>query len=240
MTRWIRLSGTWLRRASLTSRFSAGFFSGWKQSSPEPSQLTQAFSTALRCFWLILEPVTSAATFCSSLHLPVDELLDVGMVGVDDHHLRRAARGAARLDGARGAVADLEEAHQAGRLAAAGEPLAFAAQPREVGAGAGAVLEQPRLAHPQVHDAALVDEVVIDRLDEAGVRLRMLVGGLRLGQLAGLEVDVEVALARAVDAVGPVQAGVEPLRRVRRAHLRGEHVAVLVEERLGVGLAESK
>ena len=60
------MSGTWLRRASLISRFSAGFFSGWKQSSPEPSQLTQAFSTALRCFWLILEPVTSAATFCSS------------------------------------------------------------------------------------------------------------------------------------------------------------------------------
>ena len=27
-----------------------GFFSGWKQSSPEPSQLTQALSTALRCF----------------------------------------------------------------------------------------------------------------------------------------------------------------------------------------------
>ena len=65
----------------------------------------------------------------------------------------------------------------------------------------------------------------------------MLVGGLRLGQLAGLEVDVVVALARAVDAVGPVQAGVEPLRRVRRAHLRGQHVAVLVEEGLGVGLA---
>src|SRR5437667_449282 len=33
---------------------------------PEPSQLTQAFNTALRCFWLSLEPVTRAATFCSS------------------------------------------------------------------------------------------------------------------------------------------------------------------------------
>ena len=167
-------------------------------------------------------------------HLPVDELLDVGMVGVDDHHLGGAARGAARLDRAGGAVADLEEAHQAGGLAAAGEPLAFAAQPREVRAGAGAVLEQPRLAHPQIHDPAFVDEIVIDRLDEAGVRLRMLVGRFRLRQLAGLEVDVEVALARAVDAVGPVQAGVEPLRRVRRRHLHREHVDVLVEEGAGV------
>ena len=169
-------------------------------------------------------------------HLPVDELLDVGMIGVEDHHLRGAARGAARLDGAGGAVADLEKAHQAGRLAAAGQPFAFAAQLGEIRAGAGAVFEQARLAHPQIHDAALVDEVVIDRLDEAGMRLRMLVGGGRLHQLAGFVIDVEVALARAVDAVGPVQAGVEPLRRVRRHHLHRQHVAVLVEERLRVGL----
>ncbi len=168
-------------------------------------------------------------------------LLDVGMVGVDHHHLGGAARGAARLDGAGGAVADLQEAHQARRLAAAGQLLAFAAQPGEVGAGAGAVFEQARLAHPQIHDPALVDEIVVDRLDEAGVRLRMLVGRLRLADLAGLEVDVIVTLARAVDAIGPVQAGVEPLRRIGRRHLHGEHVAQLVEEgacvRLGIEIA---
>src|SRR5208282_2761392 len=109
-------------------------------------------------------------------HLPVDELLDVGMIGVENDHLRRAARGAARFDGARGAVADLEKTHQARRLAAAGQFFALAAQPGEIRAGAGAVFEQARFAHPQIHDAALVDEVVGDRLDEAGVRLRMLVG----------------------------------------------------------------
>src|SRR5512147_2362161 len=43
-----------------------------------------------------------------------------------------------------------------------------------------------------------------------------------------------MALARAVDAVGPVEAGVEPLRAVGRAHLLGEHVAELVEEGAGV------
>ncbi len=169
-------------------------------------------------------------------HLPVDIGLDVRMVGVDHHHLGGAARRAARLDGAGGAVADLQEAHQAGGAAAAGEFLTLAAQVGEVRAGARAVLEQARLAHPQVHDAALVDEVVGDRLDEAGMRLGMLVGRLRLGQLAGLEIDVVVALAGAVDAIGPVQAGVEPLRRVRRHHLAGEHEAQLVEEGLGIGL----
>ena len=54
-------------RAALISRRSTGFFSGSKQSSPEPSQFTQAFRMARRCFWLIFEPVTSAATFCSSV-----------------------------------------------------------------------------------------------------------------------------------------------------------------------------
>ncbi len=169
--------------------------------------------------------------------LPLDELLDVGVVGVDDHHLRRAARGAARLDGARGAIADLQEAHQSRGLAAAGETLAFAAQPGEIRTRAGAVFEQAGLTDPQVHDAALVHQVVVDALDEAGVRLRMLVGRLRLDQLAGLEIDVEVALARAVDAIGPVQAGVEPLRAIGRRHLHGEHVDVLVEERARVLLA---
>jgi hypothetical protein len=66
---------------------------------------------------------------------------------------------------------------------------------------------------------------------------RMLVGRLRQRHLAGDMVGVEVALARPVDAVGPVQAGVEPLRAVGGAELHGEHVAVLVEEGARVVLA---
>ena len=116
---------------------------------------------ALRCRLRSLEPVTSAATFCSSTDLPVDELLDVGMVEIEDDHLGGAARGAAGLDRAGGAVADLQEAHQPARLAAAGQRLAFAAQGREIGAGAGAVLEDACLADPQVHDAAFVHQVVV-------------------------------------------------------------------------------
>ena len=169
-------------------------------------------------------------------HLPADELLDVGMVDVDHHHLRRPPGGAAGLDSAGGAVADLEEAHQAGRAAAAGQRLVLGAQPREVGAGAGAVLEQPRFAHPQVHDAAVVDQVVGDALDEAGVRLRPLVGGGRGVHLPGPVLRPEVALRRTVDAIGPVQAGVEPLRRVGGRLLRRQHVAQLVVEGAGAGL----
>ena len=170
------------------------------------------------------------------LHLPVDIGLDIRVIGVDDDHLRRAARGAAGLDRARRTVADLEEAHQARGAAAAGEALAFTAQGREVRAGARAILEEARLANPEVHDAAFVDEIVLHALDEAGMRLRMLVGGFRLRQLAGLVVDIIVALAGAIDAIGPMQAGVEPLRRIRRATLRRQHEAHFVVEGLGVGL----
>ena len=169
-------------------------------------------------------------------HLPGDEVLDVGVIDIDDDHLGRAPGGAAGLDGAGGAVADLEEAHQAGRLAAAGERLALAAQVGEVGARARAVLEEPRLAHPEVHDPALVDEVVVDALDEAGVRLGVLVGRGGLLQRPALVVDEVVPLGRAVDAVGPVEARVEPLRRVGRRDLERQHGDQLVVEGAGVGL----
>ena len=47
-------------------------------------------------------------------HLPADVFLDVWMIDVDDDHLGRAPRGAARFDGAGRTVADLQERHQAG------------------------------------------------------------------------------------------------------------------------------
>jgi hypothetical protein len=117
--------------------------------------------------------------------LPVDEGLDVGMVDVEDDHLGGAAGGAARLDGAGGAVADLEEAHHARALAAAGEELVLAPDGREVGAGAGAELEDACLAGPQVHDPARVHQVVAHAEDEAGVG-----GGAGVGVGGGGELFV--------------------------------------------------
>jgi hypothetical protein len=58
--------------------------------------------------------------------------------------------------------------------------------------------------------------------------LRVLVGAVGGVQFAGLVVDVVMTLRRAIDAVGPVEPGVEPLRRVGRADLAGEHQADLV------------
>ena len=124
------MSGTKAARAALTSRLSAEFLAGSKQSSPSPSQFTHAFMIAVRCFWQAFEPATSAATFCSSSTFQLDETLDVGVIGVDDHHLGGAPGGAAGLDRAGRPVADLQEAHQPRGFAAARKLLALAAQPR--------------------------------------------------------------------------------------------------------------
>ena len=151
------------------------------------------------------------------------------MVGVADDHLGGAARCAARLDRTSCTVANLEEAHEARRFAAARKRFGGCAERREVRAGARAVLEEACFADPEVHDAALVHQIVGDRLDKTGVGLWMLVSRGRFRQLAGLVVDIVVALAWPVDAVSPMQTGVEPLGRVRRGPLGGQHVAHLVE-----------
>src|SRR5690606_35158884 len=161
-------------------------------------------------------------------NLPIDELLDVRMVDVDDDHLGGASRGATALDRAGGSVPDAEEAHQAARTAAPGQRLAFGTDAREVGARARTVLEEPRFTDPQIHDAVLPDEVVVDRLDEARVGLRAAVGIRGAAHLAGLRLAVVVPLRGPGDAVGPVEPGVEPLRAVGRSHLVREHVRHLV------------
>ncbi len=170
-------------------------------------------------------------------HFPGDEVLDVGMVEVEDDHLGSAAGGATRLDGAGGAVADFQEAHEAAGLAAAREGLALAAQRRKVAASAGAVLEDAGLTNPQVHDAAFIDQIVLDGLNEAGMRRRALVGAGRARHLTASGIDEVMPLRRALDAVGPVQASVEPLRAIGSGHLAGEHEAAFIEESLRVGFA---
>ncbi len=67
--------------------------------------------------------------------------------------------------------------------------------------------------------------------------LGMLVGRGRFDEPAVPVVDVIMALARPIDAIGPVQPGVEPLRRIGRGLLGRQHVAKLVMESPRIGLA---
>ena len=57
----------------------------------------------------VVARVAQGADLVFLADLGLDELLDVGVVDVEDDHLGRAARGATRLDGARGRVSAAHE-----------------------------------------------------------------------------------------------------------------------------------
>ena len=168
--------------------------------------------------------------------LPANELHHIGVIKIKANHLCRATGRTARLDGASGAIADLEEAHEARALAATREWFVLATALREIGTGAGAELEEASLSRPKIHDAALADEVVLDGLDEASVGLRV---GVRVGcelRRARAVISEPVTLCWSLNAVRPVEAGVEPLRAVRRRHLREQHVGELIVKRFSISL----
>ena len=97
--------------------------------------------------------------------LAPDELLDVGVVDVEDDHLGGAAGLAARLDGAGGRIGAAHEADRARGGAAALEVLDRGADAGEVDAGARAALEDHALFPVPVEDRV---HLVVDREDEAG------------------------------------------------------------------------
>ena len=86
------------------------------------------------------------------LHLGLDELLDVAVPIAQRVHLGGAAGLAAGLHHVGHLVIDLQEGQRAAGPAAAAELLLARADGRKVGAGAGAELEEHRLAVRQVHD----------------------------------------------------------------------------------------
>ena len=100
--------------------------------------------------------------------LAPDELLDVGMVGVEDHHLRGAPRLPTRLDGPGRRVGAAHEAHRAARGAAALEPLLRGSEAREVDPRPGPALEDGPLFPVPVEDRV---HPVVDGEDEARARL---------------------------------------------------------------------
>src|SRR6266849_6552277 len=69
------------------------------------------------------------------------------------------------------------------------------------------------------------------------MRLRPLIGrGRGMGDAVAV-VDEPMTLARTINAISPMQPGVEPLRRIGRADLRRQHEAEFVIEGAGVLLA---
>ena len=130
-------------------------------------------------------------------------------------HLGCPAGLAAALHHRRHLVVDPHEGERAGGLAAAGELLPLAAKRGEVGAGAGAELEEHGLAPRELHD---VFHVVLDALDEAGTALGIFVGVVGYHDIALGLIPAPVARG-ALHAVLVEQTDVEPDGRIERTVL---------------------
>ena len=60
--------------------------------------------------------------------------------------------------------------------------------------------------------------------------LRPFISGFGFGNFFGVGIHIEMALAWAVDTIGPMQAGVEPLGGIGGGHLVCKHVAHFVKK----------
>ena len=84
--------------------------------------------------------------------LAPDKLLDVGMVGVQNDHLRGSSRFSSRLDDARERIEALHEAQRAGSSAASPQVRIFFAYGREVRARTRSPLEEHAFGLGQIED----------------------------------------------------------------------------------------
>jgi len=153
------------------------------------------------------------------LRLALDELDDVGVVGVEDDHLGGPARLAAALDDPGEGVEALHEGDRPRGDAAARQRLDGPTEPRQVDAGARAPLEDQTLGLGQVEDRL---HGVADVVDVAG------------GGLLALALDADVEPDRRVEGDDLVEHQVGQLVGEDLGVLRGGEV-VAVDAPLGDG-----
>src|SRR5699024_9123285 len=92
-----------------------------------------------------------------------DELLDVGVIDVEHHHLGSASSSTTGLDSARGRIRTTHERDRAGSSAAGGKRFFRGANPREVQSRSGTALENQSFFLVPVQDRL---HRVVDRQDE--------------------------------------------------------------------------
>ena len=104
------------------------------------------------------------------LGLAPNELVDIRMIRVQNHHLRRPAGFAAAFDHAGEGVKALHEAQRAAGLAATGQPTVLFAQVRKVRSGAGTPLEKHPFGAGEFENRF---QRILDAIDKARRALRL-------------------------------------------------------------------
>ena len=90
---------------------------------------------------------------------------------------------------------------------------------RKISSHPGAVFEDPGFADPEIHDPAIIHQVVRDAEDETRMRLTSFIRRCRPFQFSVRRVYEIMPLRLAGDAIALVQTGVEPLGGIGNACL---------------------
>ena len=151
---------------------------------------------------------------------PRNKALNLRMIDVKTNHLRRTTRRTARLDGASISVKPFQETHETRRVTASGERFAFSANRGEVRPGSGTALEQFCLGYVSFRNGVRPEQLIADGENKASGRLCARVVVFRHDDLAFLLIVVIEFIHPPGDAVLELESRIEPLRRVRRKHLR--------------------
>ena len=166
----------------------------------------------------------------------VDEFLDVAVPVAKRVHFGSAAGFSARLHDIGDLVVNFEETQWPAWAAAAAQFFFAGADGAQIGAGAGAVLEEHRFAVGEAHD---VFHVVVHRLNKAGAALGILVLCRSALRFALLRIVKPIALGGSfAHAVLMKETHVEPDGRVKGAVLIDAKPGELVIKHFTVRFAE--
>ena len=167
-------------------------------------------------------------------HLPVNKLFNIWMINIQANHLRGTSSGSTRLNRTRRSVTNSQEAHQAAALTAAAQLLSFRPNLTKISSNPRAILKDSCLSGPEVHDSALINQIILHTQNKASMRLWPLISVTRLLKLLGLRIKVIVPLSRTCDPISKVHPSVKPLRRVRSRNLLGKHMHQFIVKSLSI------
>ncbi len=123
------------------------------------------------------------------------------MIQVETNHLGCPACGATGFDGACCPVPDFKKAHETAGSTASAEFLSLSPYIGKIRSHTRSVFEYARFPDPEVHNAAIIYQVIFHTQDETGVWLRTFVGRRRLLQKAVCLVNVIMSLGLTGDAI---------------------------------------
>lgn len=128
------------------------------------------------------------------IKIKVDILLDIRVVDIKKKNIGREESSEEGIDRERGEVEDIEEDNEEGGIEEEGKILELEEKMDEIGKCEGKIFEKERLKKKKINDEELIEEIIEKRMDEEGVRMRMIIGRIGIGKIEGMKVEIEMEM----------------------------------------------